>query len=293
MNASCSTPHFADHAVQRRVPIELNEALTDAVHRVRFSCPDIARRVVPGQFVMVRPAGLQDPLIGRPLAVYDILMSHEGTPSGIDLVYQVGGKGTTHLARMERQQTLDVWGPLGNGFPAASGRPLIMVAGGIGQTPFLLLGKETLGQAVFGEPPRSVQPTGRVFLCYGARTASGLVGLADFEDAGIETKVATDDGTRGYHGLVTDLLEQLLDTLADAPGIACCGPARMMRRVSELAGQRGLACRVSLETPMACGIGICFSCVARVRTTSQDQWDYQRTCVHGPVFEASQIKWED
>lgn len=292
MNGTPAATHYADDAVQRRVTIQENVSLSDDVFRVRFACPEIACRGVPGQFVMVRSAHRDDPLIGRPLALYDILLSSADEPTWIDLVYRVGGRGTSELARMRPGQALDVWGPLGNGFPTASGRPLIMVAGGIGQTPFLLLGKEALGQAVYGVPARPVRSTRQVYLCYGAKTAAGLVGTEDFERAGITTTLATDDGTRGHHGFVTDLLKQRVDSLDEQPEIACCGPKPMMRRVSEFAAQRQLTCHVSLETPMACGIGICFTCVEKIRT-GDDRWDYQRTCVCGPVFDANDVAWDE
>jgi dihydroorotate dehydrogenase electron transfer subunit len=165
-----------------------------------------------------------------------------------------------------------------------------MVAGGIGQTPFLALGREALGRRSYGDPPRQCPPMRRVTLCYGARNVEYLAGVDDFRALGLDVRLSTDDGSAGRKGFVTDVLRELLDTEpADASRrIVCCGPEKMMEAVAHLAAQRRVPCEVSLETPMACGIGICFSCVTKVRDDAGG-WDYRRTCVEGPVFDAERI----
>ena len=135
-----------------------------------------------------------------------------------------------------------------------------------------------------------------VSLLYGARSADLLAGVEDFRDCGVEVELCTDDGTAGQRVLVPALLEQRLTSLAGTASpesirVLCCGPEIMMEKVAEVAAEVSVRCEVSLETPMACGIGICFSCVARVRQ-EDGEWDYKRTCVEGPVFEASKICWE-
>lgn len=281
---------YADRAVQASAPIVENVQIARETFRLRFDCPAMAERILPGQFLMMRIAGLDDPLIGRPLALYDVIDGDDGRPRGIDVVYLVKGKFTTRLARLVPGQMVEVWGPLGNGFPPCPAPHLIMVAGGIGQTPFVALTKEYLHRRQYGSPPRSVPRVERVTLCYGARTAGYLAGLDDFESAGAQVHISTDDGTRGFRGLVTELLEQVLDEDARDCRIVCCGPEPMMEIVAQIAERRRIDCQVSLETPMACGIGICFTCVARVREDG-DNWDYKRTCVDGPVFDAQQIVW--
>lgn len=113
-----------------------------------------------------------------------------------------------------------------------------MVAGGIGQTPFMALGAEYLGRRRYGEPLRSVPHAGRVTLCYGARAADLLAGVDDFRRLGVDVQISTDDGSAGHHGLVTDLVEQALDR---SPGalVVCCGPERMMEAVAGICGRRG------------------------------------------------------
>lgn len=293
MNDICNplhAPYYADQAVQLTTAVVENVQLARDTFRVRFACPDLAARITPGQFVMLRLADMQDPLLGRPLAMYDVYRDDSNAPAGIDVVYLVHGKMTSKLARFAPGQQLEVWGPLGNGFPAAEVDHLIMVAGGIGQTPFVALGKEYLGRQAYGNPARAGALAGKVTMCYGARSADYLAGVDDFRACGIDLKISTDDGSAGHHGLVTDLLNATLDQSTAGVQIACCGPERMMEAVAKVAAERNVPCWVSLETPMACGIGICFTCVAKVRQ-DDGSWDYKRTCVEGPIFAAEKIAW--
>lgn len=323
MSASLLHPTYCpDRAVQVSVPIVENVPIAADTFRLRFATPVIARRIVPGQFVMVRLAGTNDPLIGRPLALYDTYLDASGEPEGLDVVYYVKGKFTSRLCQMLPGQLLEIWGPLGNGFdptalhfatsghhgeaegltghsavPAEGGRrpavPIdwwILVAGGIGQTPFLALAQELFGKKQYGDPPRRPPRALHVTLCYGARTAQLLAGVEDFRRVGVDVRLATDDGSMGHHGLVTDLLRAALKEHHGRPRIVACGPQPMMAAAARLAQENRVPCVVSLETPMACGIGICFSCVAPIR--QQDgSWDYKRTCVEGPVFDAQRVAW--
>ena len=275
---------------QGTVRVLENVQVARDTYRVRFACGPIARRIVPGQFVMLRLAGLNDPLLGRPLAVYDVVDDAAGQPSAIDVVYLVVGKMTRRLPALQPGTPLGVWGPLGNGFPPTETEHLIMVAGGIGQTPMLTLAKEYLGLRTFGNPARQVPPAKRVTLCYGGRSGEYLAGVEDFRQLGVDVCLSTDDGSVGHRGLVTDLIQPLVQQSPSACRIVCCGPERMMEATAKIARQLGLPCQVSLETPMACGIGICFSCVAKIRDAS-GEWDYRRTCVEGPVFDAEAVEF--
>src|SRR5690242_20051561 len=125
---------YADRAWFGTVIVEENVRLARDTYRLRSRCPKVAPRIVPGQFVMIRLAGYDDPLLGRPLALYDSVLDAQGEPAGIDLVYLVTGKLTGKLATFLPGQQLEIWGPLGNGFAPQAARHLIMVAGGIGQT---------------------------------------------------------------------------------------------------------------------------------------------------------------
>jgi dihydroorotate dehydrogenase electron transfer subunit len=282
---------YADAATQTRVVVIENVQLARDTYRIRFECPVIARRIVPGQFLMLRLAGLNDPLLGRPLAVYDTVFDSAGHSFAIDVVYLTLGKMTRRLTHYRAGDEVEVWGPLGNGFPTVATDHLVMVAGGIGQTPFKALGQEYLGIRQYGDPPRSVPNAKKVTLCYGVRTAELAAGVPDFQAAGIEVRLSSDDGTIEHHGLVTDLLRELLDeNPTENRLVTCCGPEPMMHAVSEICNANNTRCFASLETPMACGIGICFSCVTKVRQPD-GSWDWKRTCVEGPIFDADRIDW--
>ena len=127
-----------------------------------------------------------------------------------------------------------------------------------------------------------------VSLCYGVRSKHYLAGLDEFTLDGLDLRIATDDGTYGHHGFVTDLLKQKLTTLNGGVHVYCCGPEPMMKAVAEICRQQSVPCWLSLETPMACGFGACFSCVTKV-VEPDGSWDYRRTCVEGPVFRAEQL----
>ena len=264
-----------------------NERLYGDTYITWFRAPALGNGAYPGQFVMLRLPGTTDPLLGRPFALFDTVLDEQELPVAIDIGYQVVGKLTSILSSLRPDDVLNFWGPLGNGFPDLSGVAHAgLVAGGIGQTPFLAYTRQLLGQRSFGGkfPRRAVQ---RVSLYYGVRSADLLAGVAEFEQAGAQVHLATDDGSRGFHGFVTQLLEQ-----HEKPQhLIGCGPGPMMKALAALAEHWGVPCHLSLETPMACGIGICFSCVTKVRTP--EGWDYRRVCLEGPVFDAAALSWQD
>ncbi len=285
-------PCFADRALYETATIEFNQMIARDTMRIRVRAPEMAARVLPGQFFMVRLPGSNDPLIGRAFALFDRLLDSNEQPVAIDLVYLVKGKLTSRLAKLTASQAIELWGPLGNSFSTTPTDHLIMVAGGIGQTPFLTLARQAYGASTFGRDPSHIgQYAQRVSLCYGARSASYLAGVEEFREAQVSVHIATEDGSLGFAGRVTSLLEQVLDMESDLAKvrIVCCGPEPMMEAVSQIAARRSVVCEVSLETPMACGIGICFSCVAKIG--SAHDWDYKRTCVEGPIFPASTVQW--
>ncbi len=289
------TACYADRAWHGSVPVEANVRLARDTYRLRVRSPAIAERIVPGQFAMLRLPGGDDPLLGRPLALWDVAPDAAGRAVGVDIVYLAVGKMTRRLAAVRPGDVLSMWGPLGNGFPADPAEHLVMVAGGIGQTPFLALAQEYLGLRAYGQPPRRVPRAARVTLCYGTRSDDLLAGVEEFRRLGVEVRVSTEDGSAGHHGRVTDLLAAALyeaRAAGEACHVVCCGPEPMMEAAARIAREFAVPCRVSLESPMACGIGVCFSCVAKV-LDGQGGWDYRRTCVEGPVFNAEQIVWHD
>uniref|UniRef100_A0A7C4LKQ0 Dihydroorotate dehydrogenase B (NAD(+)), electron transfer subunit n=1 Tax=Schlesneria paludicola TaxID=360056 RepID=A0A7C4LKQ0_9PLAN len=282
-------------AVQERAVVVAQQLVAQNTYRLRLRCPGVARRILPGQFFMLRAVGETDPLLGRPFALLDVAAEDRGEepPEALDLGYVVVGKLTRRLAQLRAGDELDIWGPLGNGFPRSAGGHLAVVAGGIGQTPFVAVLREALGLRRYGAPPRDPGAAPRrVTVCYGARSAPLLAGCDWFERLGVDLRVATDDGSRGHHGFVTDLLDELLRGSDPPSRVYCCGPEPMMRTAARLTAAAGVPCWLSLETPMACGFGACFSCVTRIRQ-EDGTWDYRRVCVEGPVFPADQLVFEE
>ncbi len=293
--------------MSRLVPIVENVRIARDTYRMRLGDPEMAGAIRPGQFVMIRPGpeGTSDPLLGRPLALYDVVRDPAGAAVAFEIVYLVVGRGTAALTQRRSGERISVWGPLGNGFGPPPAGPVIFVAGGIGQTPFLALGRWWLGRESTQELPRpsgtttaltrvrdtearKTPPT--ITMLYGVRTAAFLAGVNDFRRAGIEVELATDDGTAGHHGFVTDLLARRLERGEHPARVVGCGPPPMLATLSRLVERHGVACDVSLENHMACGFGACFSCVAPIRQ-ADGSTDLRRVCIEGPVVAADRVDW--
>ena len=231
----------------------------------------------PGQFVMLSPgargaAPRSDPLLPRPMAVYRERRAKG--ESEIEILFKRHGRGTALLAACAPGDRVGVVGPLGRGFAQISGRALL-VAGGTGIASVYELA---------ARQERRAPGTARVLL--GARTGADLMGVRDFEALGIALEIATEDGSLGRRGLVTELLEAELARDASAH-VYACGPTAMMRRCAEIAASRGAPCSASLENPMACGFGVCLGCAAPLRAGG-----FALVCRDGPVFDAAAIAWE-
>jgi len=292
MDAGCS-PHdlagFVPSAVECHGQVVENQCVAKDTWIMRLSCPELAREITPGQFFMVRYPRVTDPMLGRPFALLDVWKDADGNVAGVDFGYVVVGKMTSLMATWPVGDGCVLWGPLGNGFPVPDVDRLCLVAGGIGVTPFLAVTKEVLGAQKYGNLHRiSSNRAELVSLCYGARSEDYLMCVDRFRDNGASIHISTDDGSCGRHGFVTDTLRELISSDDCPQAIYCCGPEPMMQAVGELAAESQIPCWLSLETPMACGFGICFSCVTRVRM-DDGSTDYRRTCVEGPVFRAEKL----
>jgi dihydroorotate dehydrogenase electron transfer subunit len=280
-------------AVQSKAVVQDIRQLADRTLWMQLDCPEIARQILPGQFFMLRPQDGTDPLLGRPFALLDVYRDEDNKPLGIEFGYVTVGKFTNILAGISTWTNLEIWGPLGNGFPIVNGGHLAIVAGGIGQTPFVAVIREALGEATYGSPARSpgVKPR-KISFCYGARSKSLLAGVDDwFRRPGVDVHLATDDGSVGHHGYVTQLLQKLIASDDPPTAVYCCGPEPMMHAVQKITMQANIPAWLSLETPMACGFGACFSCVAPIRQ-DDGEWDYKRVCVEGPIFPADRVVFD-
>jgi dihydroorotate dehydrogenase electron transfer subunit len=279
-------------AARRTVAILENERIARETFRLRLDDPAMARLIRPGQFLMIRPDSGTDPLLARPFALYDVARDPSGAPNAIDIVYLVIGRGTSVLSRLKAGDLVTTWGPLGNGFEPTSEGSVIFVAGGIGQTPFLALGQWWLGRGEYGEDRSSTLKANLATLLYGVRSKDLAAGVEDFEAAGIAVELATDDGSAGHKGYVTDLLIRRLERGERPSKVVGCGPPAMLAVLSTIVEKYQIPCDLSMENHMACGFGACFSCVAPIRQ-SDGSIDLRRVCVEGPIFSSREVVWTD
>ena len=244
--------------------------------RLRLAAPGWPG-AAPGQFVMLSPgargaAERHDPLLPRPMAVYRTL-GGEGAPA-VEILYKVMGRGTQLLAETRAGERVRMVGPLGAPFPLPrAGERALLVGGGT-------------GIASLYELALRARERGPVEVLLGARSAADLMGRADFAALGVGLRVATEDGSAGARGLVTELLEVALAEAADAPLVYACGPTPMMRRAAALAAARGRRCVVSLENHMACGFGVCLGCAV-----PRAGGGFALVCRDGPVLDAGAVAW--
>jgi dihydroorotate dehydrogenase electron transfer subunit len=277
-----------------RAQIAFNRPLSARYRHLGIVAPDFPRAFAAGQFVMLRLPFATDPLLPRAFSIYRVSSAGEDTPV-VEILYQVLGKGTQCLARMEPGQRVESLGPLGNAFgvPENLDTP-VLVAGGIGVPPIAALAaalaERRRPQAAGGSPASRGHPTTvRVFL--GGKTADDVLCVKDFEAAGAALAVATEDGSLGTRGVVTDLLDPFLrGAQTSATAVFTCGPPGMLAAVARLADRHGVPCQVSVEETMACGFGACMGCAVEVRADGAGP-RYKLVCKDGPVFDSRELVW--
>ena len=227
---------------------------------------------LPSQFFMLSRADGAGPLIPRPFSIYRL-------PEGqLEFLIKVEGPGTRALARCRPGEEVLATGPLGRSWPEHDPRQqTVLVAGGVGIVPFPLYMERALAR---GAEPSSL------LLCYAARSSEHLVDLESFQSLGMAVHTATDDGSFGFHGRVTELLRHLREKgeIMDSSRYFVCGPDPMMRAVREEARTRGVETWFSLETYMGCGVGVCNGCSVPVTSSAKGGWPYAKACLDGPVF---------
>lgn len=273
--------YFSSMIFDVAAEVTANTRLSTDYNIVSLAAPEIGRAAAPGQFVMIKPGAGFDPLLRRPFSIFEILRSGDAV-TGISLLNKRVGVGTSRLYEARPGDHLACLGPLGRPFPpVAPPEEGWMVAGGVGLAPFVTLAEAL---AASGAPAT---------LFYGGRTARDLFRENIFERLGVQLILTTEDGSRGETGRVTMPLAR---RLAELPGdrratIYACGPTAMMRAVADLARRFDRTAFVSLEPVMGCGMGGCYSCVVPVRTASASS-HFVRSCLEGPVFDASAIVWD-
>ena len=238
--------------------------------------------VLPGQFAMIKPHGIYEPLLRRAMAYYRSVTV--GVAPCVDFIYQILGRGTQALAQLGPGDKVDFLGSLGNTYDveAARGREALLVAGGVGSAALFMLAEELVKM---GAP---------VKLFIGGASRGDLCGLDDFIELLREENVicATVDGSLGGAGFVTAPLERHLQRGSGARTVIyACGPDPMLHRVAQIAGRFGAPSQLSLEAPMGCGYGVCVGCAVAVKDRCPEGFVYKKACVDGPIFWGEELYW--
>jgi len=278
--------------LQAKVKILSNKRLGRKYFHCLLQAPAIARGSFPGQFINVKIDARDSVFLRRPFSI------HRVKDKNIEILYEVVGPATKILSQKKKGEHLDIIGPLGNGFnyelPATNYQLPILVAGGMGVAPLIFLAEEIVGHHVTlpvpalpaGRRQAGKSPRHRMAVLIGAKNKESILCEKGFQKLGCDVKIATDDGSRGFKGRVTELLQRLLSTIDHRPStIYACGPRPMLQEISRLAKKYHLPAQISLEEHMSCGIGACMGCVVNTKD------GYQRVCKEGPVLEADKIIW--
>ena len=250
--------------------VMLNAQKAKGIFELVLSC-SFAAEFGLGQFLCLEPLDPES-VMSRPFSLYARNL-HQGT---ISLLYRVVGKNTSLMSQLKAGQEIKAWGPLGRANKTVSllgYQKVYLVGGGIGMAALCLWQNELHILGIDHE------------IFYGNNTQAEAV--MSLEVIGkIPIHDATDDGSQGFHGLVTDLLEVYL-VAAERNLVLTCGPKRMMQRVAEICSQKNVECWVSLERTMACGLGVCYGC-----SIETDSGIMKRICCEGPVFSAKEVSHE-
>ncbi|MFQ5646236.1 MAG: dihydroorotate dehydrogenase electron transfer subunit [bacterium] len=253
------------------VTIVSNKALGKNYFKMVMLLPDRLKEINPGRFFMVKAGQGSDPLLRRPLSVHDFW---EDKGLKLAFLYRVVGRGTGILSRLSGGDELDIVGPLGNGFKVSENTHFaVLVAGGIGIAPFKAFARQLKSLDI---------PT---VLFFGGRDRGDAALTGEFSDRGMEIITATEDGSVGCRGLVTEALADYLSGASPGTSVYACGPQAMIEAVTVMSRKYKTACQVSLEQVMACGLGVCRGCVIPGKTDT----GYMTVCHDGPVFNVDEL----
>ena len=248
------------------------QRISKDVFKLSLSAQSIAQHAIPGQFCMIqaRTESSKDPLLKRPFSINAV------TEDTITILYRVVGRGTKYLSNCSPKEQLNIIGPLGNGFSVAPVSQHILVAGGMGIAPISFLA--TYIHKKYGQKPVIIN---------GAACQTDLLETDRLSSLGCQLYVATEDGSTGHKGLVTDILKPQVSSKPKDVQVYACGPYPMLKAVSNICQQHDVPLQVSMEAMMACGIGLCLGCVI-----DASNGGYLHVCKEGPVFNSEDINWK-
>ncbi len=258
-----------------------NQKVQSVYYQLDLHCPTIADKAKPGQFLMIRTSDDHFPLLRRPFSIYQSYPTQHLSKrkrGSLSILYKIVGKGTEKMSVFQKGQTVNLIGPLGNGFtlpPLPHSPPAILIGGGIGMASLAPLGKMLSPEKLF------------VFI--GGKTKDDILCENDFPNS--KLFIATEDGSRGRRGTVTELFQsEIIRFDQNQPHyVYICGPEGMLRSLEKIILSERWITEVSLEARMGCGFGACWGCVVKTKDT---QMAYRRVCKEGPVFPLSEILWE-
>ena len=256
--------------LEERATIVSNVYVGPELYVMTLHCPEIARCVLPGQFVHMQIPDMEGHILRRPFSVY-AAPAMSGT---IDILYRTVGFGSTLMTELAAGREVSLVGPVGRGWEVPEGaKRVLLVGGGVGAAPLFMLCEQCVAAGI------------DTTVVLGATTHKTLVCENRYKQVlGSLPRSATDDGSYGHAGFCTGLVDDALQK-EEYDWVACCGPTPLMRLVAASAKRAGVACSVSMEQHMACGIGACLGCI--VDTVDGNK----RACVDGPVFDAEKVVW--
>lgn len=262
---------------QEKVKVLWNKEITRSYMHIGLEGEKACATALAGQFVMLKAGDRIDPLLRRPFSIHQVIKK-DGIITGIEILYKVVGTVTNRLSRMKQGEIVDLVGPLGNGFEVSTdNKKVFITAGGIGLAPFVYLATQLIEE-------KTNPDSCHVFI--GGKTKEDILCKDFFDQLGMQVHVATDDGSLGYKGLITDLISSEIEK--GKPDIMySCGPHPMLKAVAGIAAENEIKCQVSTETLMACGMGACLGCAVG---NVQNEDEYLHVCVDGPVFDSEVIK---
>ncbi|MHB8154759.1 MAG: dihydroorotate dehydrogenase electron transfer subunit [Candidatus Omnitrophota bacterium] len=254
---------------QLEAKILLQIRIKDNYWYCELNAPQVAKLALPGQFINIRVSDNLDPLLRRPISICGV------SKTKIKIFYEAVGKATEILAQKKKGELLDIMGPLGKGFDyrhlvKSKKAKNILIAGGMGVAPLVFLAEKL--------------KLSKPLVLIGAKSKKQILCLQEFKALGCTVKLATDDGSVGFKGRVTDLLRIVLEQTKPL-GLFSCGPHPMLKAVAQIAGEHKINAQLSLEEHMACGIGACLGCVVATKA------GYKTVCKDGPVFSSEELVW--
>ena len=257
--------------------VKSNKKIMPEHYKMEIYSPKTASSAKPGQFIHIKTSRTTSPLLRRPISIY----MRDKKRGIISILYKTVGTGTSLLTEYKPDDTIDIMGPLGNGFPLGDElNHIAIVGGGVGIAPLVFLALEAR------------QLKKQVTFIQGAPCKRTLIETQELKDAGCIIETATDDGSTGFHGFPTELLKiYLKKERIDA--VYSCGPTPMLKMIKKIGLENKVQTYISLEQKMGCGIGACLGCVCKVLVGGSQGSTYKRVCADGPVFPAEVVVFDE